>query len=519
MSPASPASPTPSRPASTGRWLDGRTGTAVFLTVTLGVATLLRVFRLENQSLWWDEAWQYWVSTAPSLSEFWARLLNTRITLNPPLSHLVTYLFMRFGDSDAWVRLPSVVFGVAGVAMTYVMTRRLVDVTTARWATALMAVAPFHVYYSQEARLYSLLMFLSTWSAYALVRASEEGGKRLWALYALSITASVYTHVYASLGILAHALWILACRRRRLVPLIASGVSAVLAFLPMLRFFLARVGQLKPPLGGAGPSLMNLPYAAFVYSAGLSLGPSVAELRRDRSLGAVAPELPIVAGVTVIFAVLLVLGLRRAFDALPGRRHALLLGLLALPVLGVGVVAYLPSMTFNVRYTSWAFPAFILLCAIGLRELWESRRRWAIAATAAVAVIWSVSLTNYYTNPRYYREDVRGAVTFWRDRGHGAVLMSWNAAHTVDRYLLSDDERERHFPIWFRDRTSTRIREVARQAGDPESLYVLTARKAYAVDYFIRRDFEILEEHDFPGGCRLLRITGLSDPGPSVPGD
>jgi len=74
--------------------------------ILLLAGAALRMVRLENHSLWWDEAWQYHVATASTLPELFERLLHPGITLNPPLSHLVSFVFMRFGDSDALLRAP-----------------------------------------------------------------------------------------------------------------------------------------------------------------------------------------------------------------------------------------------------------------------------------------------------------------------------------------------------------------------------------------------------------------------------
>jgi len=327
------------------------------------VGTLLRITALEHHSLWWDEAWQWEVASAPTLGGLFDRLFHTGITLNPPLSHMITWVFLRFGDADWLLRLPSVVFGVAGIGVIHGLTRRLVDAPTARMAAWVVALSPFHVFYSQEARLYTELILFSALSTWLLLRAVEGGGAGRWIAYTLSLILAIYTHVYASLGIAAHGLWILLFHRRHLLRFIGVGIATVAAFSPLLTFFLARMGNLQAPHGGAGSSLVNLPYTFFAYSVGYSLGPSVAELRADRRLSTLIPDVPVVVAALVVFGVVFLLGVAALSRRLDRPRAGLVALCLLLPIAGVFAASYGPSMTYNARYTSMAFPAFAVVLA------------------------------------------------------------------------------------------------------------------------------------------------------------
>ena len=66
-----------------------------------------RFFRLDHQSLWWDEAWQFYVCGVDSLQALFDRLLDPSTTANPTGSHLVSFAFLNIDRSDVFLRLPS----------------------------------------------------------------------------------------------------------------------------------------------------------------------------------------------------------------------------------------------------------------------------------------------------------------------------------------------------------------------------------------------------------------------------
>jgi hypothetical protein len=160
-------------------------------------------------------------------------------------------------------------------------------------------------------------------------------------------------------------------------------------------------------------------------------------------------------------------------------------------------------MAFNVRYTAMAFPAFVVVLAAAVEV---GRRSPRILPLVGVGLLlWGGAMWNHYTNPRYAKEDIRGVVHYWRELDDEEILLSYNCAHTINRYLTPLEE-ERHFPIWLRSETSTRIRQVFDRSGARE-VYVVAARERLAVETFVHRDFRVLEDMEFSGGVRLMRIA------------
>jgi uncharacterized membrane protein len=90
-------------------------------------------------------------------------------------------------------------FGVLAILMAYLLARELFGTRTGRTAAWLVATAPALVWYSQEARSYSLLIFLTLLSTYAFIKLFRRLHFGWWLLYVLATTAALFTHYVAFL--------------------------------------------------------------------------------------------------------------------------------------------------------------------------------------------------------------------------------------------------------------------------------------------------------------------------------
>ena len=118
---------------------------------------------------------------------------------------LLMRLWLHPGQSEAWVRLPAAVFGIASIPVIYLVARKLVGGEAALASAAILAFSPTHVYYSQEARSYTMTILLVMVSSWFFVRAVEENRERDWALWTLFSVLAVYSHYFAALVPVAQA--------------------------------------------------------------------------------------------------------------------------------------------------------------------------------------------------------------------------------------------------------------------------------------------------------------------------
>lgn len=491
----------------------------VWLWLIIMVGAVLRLYRLASQSLWADEGLQYFIANADSLQDMFGRMSRT---FHPPLSLIVNHVFLWLGKSDFFLRLPSVLFGIGSLPLCYVLAKRVTCRLAAVLAVLVLAVAPFHVWYSQEGRMYAQLLFLSLLSTLLLLQALERRKLYWWALYTLVVTAGMYTQVCMALGVLAQLLWVLLCHRQRLLSYGASSAAAVLLCLPLaaqwMGFFFRRTGMASMSTGAAlsigaafgerlGFSWAALPYTLFAYGTGFSLGPSVEELHTNRSLGFLVQFLPIILAVGVLFGTLLVIGivvLHKRFDA----TSRLLWGLgLGVPLGGVAVLSLLTRFPGNVRYTIVAFPYFCLLVGTALAFIWRKNTLAGTLAVSALLGVFAVSLSNHFFNPRYAKEDVRAAVAFWRAVSTREPLLSCSPAagtkYTIINYLEAS-ERERHIPIGGKN-VVEKIGTFFATSNTASAYVVLVRDWRQARENAIRNAFAVDQAQSYPG-VRILRV-------------
>ena len=163
-----------------------------------------------------------------------------------------------FGESAAALRLPAVIFGIVSIPLAWWFASRVAGRHEALLVALLLAVSYHHVWFSQNARGYTILLSGTLAASVLFLRMLEPGaGRRTIAAYAVVTALTLYTHVTAVFVAAAHALvWLwLAWRKPEArawqVPA-AVGAAAVLTLLlyaPVLGDFIATLT--RPTLPGA----------------------------------------------------------------------------------------------------------------------------------------------------------------------------------------------------------------------------------------------------------------------------
>ncbi len=184
------------------------------LAGVIGAALVLRLIGLDRD-LWYDEV--------VTLTEF-VRLptvdLLTSYTFQN--NHILFTLLAKlsvglFGESAAAVRLPAVLFGVGSVAALFFFARRIVPDRQALFAAALVAFSYHHVWFSQNARGYTGLMFFGLVASTLFLDGLRQRRSHVWLAYAATFAAAMYVHLtavflFATHGLVWLGLWLLARR-------------------------------------------------------------------------------------------------------------------------------------------------------------------------------------------------------------------------------------------------------------------------------------------------------------------
>ena len=118
--------------------------------------------------MWLDETFSVWLANH-SIGDMLQWIV--KIDQHPPLYYLLLhYWIAHYGDTPYSVRLLSVLFGVGTIPMIYLIGKRMSGWVMGLAAALILALSPFHIYFAQETRMYTLLTFNAAAAIYALVR-------------------------------------------------------------------------------------------------------------------------------------------------------------------------------------------------------------------------------------------------------------------------------------------------------------------------------------------------------------
>jgi hypothetical protein len=208
-------------------------GALVALTICGFVLRLVGI----NQSLYGDERYTTAIVTQNGLTGIWHQIYYTSIT--PPLHYYLAWLAVKLGgDVTALVRLPSLVLGTALIPLIFFLGRQAEGERTGLVAAAILALSPFAIFYSNEARAYETMLFLLALSTLALLKARESGGRAWWVVYAVASCAALWTHYVSIFVLVAEGAWALWTMRDRWRTVVLAEAAIAIGYLPWLPGYL-----------------------------------------------------------------------------------------------------------------------------------------------------------------------------------------------------------------------------------------------------------------------------------------
>lgn len=362
----------------------------IILLLSLGI----RLIGL-NQSLWLDEAIN--VVYARS-NDFWWFVSEYPIgDFHPPGYFAILWIWGHiFGFSEISVRAPSVIFGVLTVYLTFLIGRKLFSSKVGLLSSVLLALAPLHIYYSQEARMYSFAAFAATMSTYALINLSRKKLTGFF-LYTFSTLVLLSSDYLAYFVLFAQTIWVIFYKRPILKIYFLSLVSSFVLFIPWLIKFVDQLGNglqtaeitpgWKKVVGGATiKNLILLPVKTLIG-------------RIDFSNNF------IYSLVLAIFSAPYLISISKIIKKIEEKTVLLWFWLVIPPLLAFLISFFIPVFSYF-RFI-FILPGFYLLLAVGLSKIRENLQK--ILIVLIILFELTASLV-YLFNPKYHREDWKGAV-------------------------------------------------------------------------------------------------------------
>ena len=421
-----------------------------FLVAATALAAVLRFLSLGDHPLWIDE-YMTWQMLRPVVEHgFWEQVGDA---YQSPLTIAALWPLSRDLCSEWLLRLPSAVAGVLSVPLGGLLAARFGGRRTGEWALLLLALNPFLIWYSQEARGYATLVLLGLASTLVLMRMLQEGPRLGSALLygALAGLASLANNSALFL-VAAHALTVLLTATPRDGRRLALWATAFgLAILIPLYWLLQATGILAvdrlAPGTDTGAALregstftpLALPFTFHAFVYGFSLGPSLTDLHHPDRVQAVLRHAPVLVPALLAVAALVVSGLA----GLRRRRAGIALIWIVIPLLAVSLLAMRNVKAFNPRYVAVCMPVVLMLAAHGAAS-WRVGRWPALL----VAVFMVVSLAGYFGADRYGREDLRApARRIAEQAGPQDAVLVPVVSGLFDFYYDGDGNHQRVFDV------------------------------------------------------------------------
>ncbi|MCC7516735.1 MAG: glycosyltransferase family 39 protein, partial [Pseudomonadales bacterium] len=158
------------------------------------VAVVERVYGIDRQSLWSDELFAVTASYKPFFEGMWSRMISDS---HPPGYILFMYVTLPLsGYSDFGIRFHALLFGIAWVPLVFMLARRWFSTPAALLAAALIASAYNAVYYSQEARAYTMFIAFNLWNVICFLEIlfSDQQQRQYRTGFMVSMVAMLYLH-------------------------------------------------------------------------------------------------------------------------------------------------------------------------------------------------------------------------------------------------------------------------------------------------------------------------------------
>ncbi len=336
---------------------------AIFLAGAVVLGAVLRLWNIQ-QGFWWDEIWS--TMRYARTDSVWEVISTLGFYFN---NHVLYSLLCMIsihvlGESELTARLPSLLFGLAGIPVLFFLGKRLTDTATSCIACCLLAISSFHIDHSTEARGYTGLMLFAMLSSIYFLRSLRSEKRLDWFLFGLFTFLGFYTHVFMAGVSLSQTIYIISIyciASRKTMPdavsfrvcrqyawtLTAAALCTLLAYAPMLDNVFTSLAKVRT---------VDVDRIPFLFETASALMPGILS-----GFG------------LILYGFLVIAGLWRIFMH-RGPEKPVFAGLYFIIIMFVPYTMYLlinPMFVFE-RYFIFTLPFFLLAVSSGMQGLIET---------------------------------------------------------------------------------------------------------------------------------------------------
>ena len=389
---------------------------AVLCLIVIG--SVLRLYNLGFISFWLDEAATD-VFTQQSISTYW-QLVSNLGEVHPPLFYLVEKIILPFGTSEFLYRLFPAIFGIATIPLFYIIGKKMFGSPVGIIMAILITFSPFHVIYSQDARMYTMLLFLTGIALIFYLYAIHSNNIKYWIAFGLVSALAIWTHFIAFIfigALIIYSIFHLIKGKKSPKNLLLSIIVITIFISPLILImkglFTNRIAS-DPTWGLKGIDFIGMSLALYF---GIFWLP------------------------TLILAILFCFGAAWLFK----NEREKFYFLLSIPVISLGVGLVLSyRMPMNPRYLIFLLPFLYAVVASAALPILQriNEKRVIIIFLVLIIGIWAQPLYTYYNNTPNINGDWRSASVFIK-----------NTAKANDIIIVMPDYNQIPFNYYYNNST------------------------------------------------------------------
>jgi uncharacterized membrane protein len=315
--------------------------------------------------------------------------------VHPPLYHIFLKLLLNFGTNEWTVRIFSATCGVVTIIGIYYFVRALISKKIGIITSLLVAISPYLIYPSQEARMYSFFALLVFASYYYFHKLLEKKDPKYFIGYIIFSALMIYTQYLSFVVIFSQFVYLVISKKllSYVWKWVASWIMILVLFLPQVQTF---ISQFMGRTGEQSVSYSLLSNVKGVIGAFYRMG--AGRIYLDLSPGAIkdllfsSPVEFIFFMVTLIVPlVLMIIGIKHLY-----KKDKEKLFFLVTPII-IAIIIGLISSDIGLkasRYFIYVAPFYFIILAIGFNEYFA--KRWIIVFPIMFVVISVLSLYQHY---------------------------------------------------------------------------------------------------------------------------
>lgn len=421
----------------------------VLIALTV-IGFILRFINIGFNSLWLDEASTYTFAQM-SLSGIWDATASGEF--NPPLFYYMEHFMLGTGDSEFTLRFIPALLGALTVPVFYFLGREVSGKAGGVVAAALLAFSSFHIFYSQEARAYTPMLFFFSIALLSYLYALRTSGTKWWALFGLFSALAFWTHFYVFIAIGIIILHALIVKREEIAKNAAEALKPVA--IAIVLFIIA-----------------SLPL--IVVTVDLFFKRTAADPTWGLSgISVITDTIMIISGDILPAIVLIILALCGIYAVWRSDKNMFLLLVLSLVLPFIVSMILSAKIPMSPRYMIYLLPFYFMAVSgcVLLAPRSMDMKKVAAVLIALIFVINLPALAGYYTS--YSKNDWRGFATALEDstnEGDAVVILPGYIKQPLNYYYSSSDDGTTEYSA---DSLENLI-EISENTGNTTKYYVMT---------------------------------------------